>query len=43
VIKAYNRAAFLDMRRKLLDQWGAFLVGAKWSVLLPGDLVTGAA
>lgn len=39
VIKAYNRAAFLDMRRKLLDQWGAFIMEGKWSVLLPGDLV----
>jgi len=39
VIKAYNRATFLDMRRKLLDQWGAYVIGAEWSVIMPGDLV----
>ena len=39
VIKAYNRAAFLDMRRKLLAQWGAYLSGEKWSAILPRDLV----
>lgn len=43
VIKAYNRATFLDMRRKLLAQWGAYLTGEKWSVILPGDLVSKAA
>jgi integrase len=27
VVRAYQRATFLDMRRKLLDAWGGFVVG----------------
>ncbi|NYF30740.1 site-specific integrase [Sphingopyxis sp. JAI108] len=43
VIKAYNRAKFLEMRRKLLDQWGAYLTGGQWSAILPENLVAQAA
>lgn len=39
VIKAYNRATFLEMRRKLLDQWGAYLTGGQWGPILPEALV----
>lgn len=43
VIKAYNRATFLEMRRKLLAQWGAYLTGGQWSAILPEDLIAQAA
>ena len=35
VVKAYQRATFLEMRRMLLDQWGAFITGAEWSAVSP--------
>lgn len=38
VVKAYNRAAFIEMRRMLLEAWGAYLTGAKWGVIVPKNL-----
>lgn len=36
VVRAYRRAAFLDMRRKLLDAWGEYLDGRKNVLRLVG-------
>jgi hypothetical protein len=27
VVRAYQRAKFMDLRRKLLEAWGAFVAG----------------
>ncbi|MBU0825424.1 MAG: integrase arm-type DNA-binding domain-containing protein [Alphaproteobacteria bacterium] len=39
VIKAYNRASFLEMRRMLLDEWGAFITGDEWKAVQPRPLL----
>jgi integrase len=38
VVKAYQRANFLEMRRMLLDQWGAFITGGAWIAVPPRPL-----
>lgn len=38
VVKAYQRAAFLEMRRMLLDQWGGYITGGKWIAVQPRPL-----
>lgn len=39
VIKAYQRAAFLEMRRMLLDQWGGYITGGPWLAVPPRPLL----
>lgn len=39
VVKAYQRATFLEMRRMLLDQWGLYLTGGKWIAIAPRPLL----
>ena len=41
VVKAYQRATFLEMRRMLLDQWGGFLTGGEWIAIPPRPLASG--
>jgi integrase len=38
VVKAYQRATFLEMRRMLLDQWGGFITGGEWIAVPPRPL-----
>lgn len=38
VVKAYQRAAFLEMRRMLLDQWGGFITSGEWIAVPPRPL-----
>lgn len=40
VVKAYQRATFLEMRRMLLDQWGGFITGGEWIAVPPRPLAT---
>ena len=30
VVRAYKRTMFIDMRRQLLDAWGAFVADSGW-------------
>ncbi|HET6523589.1 tyrosine-type recombinase/integrase [Sphingopyxis sp.] len=39
VVKAYQRATFMEMRRMLLDQWGLYLTGGAWIAVAPRPLV----
>lgn len=38
VVKAYQRATFLEMRRMLLDQWGAYITGGAWIAAVPRSM-----
>lgn len=39
VVKAYQRAAFMEMRRMLLDQWGGYITGGGWIAVPPRPLL----
>lgn len=43
VIKAYQRATFLEMRRMLLDQWGRYITGGEWIAVAPRPIAISAA
>ncbi|MBW8295180.1 hypothetical protein [Sphingopyxis sp.] len=39
VVKANQRATFLEMRRMLLAQWSAFITGGEWIAVPPRPLM----
>lgn len=39
VVRAYQRSNFLEMRRMLLTQWGAYITGGEWCAAQPRPLL----